>query len=261
MLGTGGLSLILERFMRACVVVLSFAAVALVQPAHARKASHKASHHFTQHHHHAHQARHGYRSARLRMQRAPIIAGYAMPQSFARTESVDTPFAQGGWQGAPSRELITSNVSMRRAARTGNGAYDDMIARHAAANGLPVELVRRVVARESGGNARASNRGALGLMQIKHATARSLGYGGSASGLLDAETNLTYATRYLAGAYRAAGGNQSRAVALYASGYYSRGGAVARAPREVVVDAVSAQSMEGAPAWLRDDAMVMRGAR
>jgi len=248
----------LERFMRACVVVLSFAAVALVQPAHARKASHKASHHFAQHHH---QARHGYRVARLRMQRAPIISGYAMPQSFARTESVDTPFAQGGRQGAPSRELITSDVSMRRAARTGNGAYDDMIARHAAANGLPVELVRRVVARESGGNARASNRGALGLMQIKHATARSLGYGGSASGLLDAETNLTYATRYLAGAYRAAGGNQSRAVALYASGYYSRGGAVARAPREVVVDAVSAQSMEGAPAWLRDDAMVMRGAR
>jgi hypothetical protein len=29
----------------------------------------------------------------------------------------------------------------------------------------------------------------------------------------------------------------------------------------VLVDAVSAQSMEGAPAWLRDDAMVMRGAR
>jgi soluble lytic murein transglycosylase-like protein len=40
---------------------------------------------------------------------------------------------------------------------------------------------------------------------------------------MDAETNLTYATRYLAGAYRAAGGNESRAVALYASGYHGRG--------------------------------------
>ncbi len=33
---------------------------------------------------------------------------------------------------------------------------------------------------------------------------------------------MTYAVRYLAGAYRAAGGNESRAVALYASGYYTQ---------------------------------------
>jgi soluble lytic murein transglycosylase-like protein len=57
-------------------------------------------------------------------------------------------------------------------------------------------------------------------MQIKHATARGMGYTGSASGLLDADTNLTYAVRYLAGAYRVAGGNQDRTVAYYASGYY-----------------------------------------
>ena len=93
-----------------------------------------------------------------------------------------------------------------------------MIARHAAANGLPAELVHRVVIRESRYNPSARNGGNLGLMQIRHATARSMGYAGSASGLLDAETNLTYAVRYLAGAYRAAGGNPSRAVAYYASG-------------------------------------------
>jgi hypothetical protein len=33
---------------------------------------------------------------------------------------------------------------------------------------------------------------------------------------------MTYALRYLAGAYRAAGGNESRAVALYARGYYNQ---------------------------------------
>ena len=98
-----------------------------------------------------------------------------------------------------------------------------MIARHAAANGLPVELVHRVVIRESRYNPRARNGSNLGLMQIKHATARGVGYTGSASGLLDAETNLTYAVRYLAGAYRAAGGNHGRAVAYYASGYHGRG--------------------------------------
>jgi soluble lytic murein transglycosylase-like protein len=31
---------------------------------------------------------------------------------------------------------------------------------------------------------------------------------------------MTYAVRYLAGAYRAAGGNESRAIALYSRGYY-----------------------------------------
>ena len=40
-----------------------------------------------------------------------------------------------------------------------------------------------------------------------------MGYTGSAAGLLDA-------VRYLAGAYRAAGGNESRAIALYSRGYY-----------------------------------------
>ena len=46
-----------------------------------------------------------------------------------------------------------------------------------------------------------------------------MGYRGSAEGLLDPATNLTYAVRYLAGAYRAAGGNESRAAALYTQGY------------------------------------------
>ena len=95
-----------------------------------------------------------------------------------------------------------------------------MIARHAAANGLPVELVHRVVKRESGYNPRASHAGNFGLMQIRYATARGVGYTGSAAGLLDPETNLTYAVRYLAGAYQVAGGNVDRAVSNYARGYY-----------------------------------------
>jgi soluble lytic murein transglycosylase-like protein len=66
----------------------------------------------------------------------------------------------------------------------------------------------------------ASSQGNLGLMQIRHATARGMGYRGSAAGLLDANTNLTYAVPYLASAYRVAGGNAERALSLYASGYY-----------------------------------------
>ena len=97
---------------------------------------------------------------------------------------------------------------------------DGMAAAQASANGVPVSLVERVIKRESGGNPRAVSRGNYGLMQIRLGTARAMGFSGSASELLDAQTNMTYAVRYLAGAYRAANGNESRAVALYARGYY-----------------------------------------
>jgi soluble lytic murein transglycosylase-like protein len=101
------------------------------------------------------------------------------------------------------------------------GPYDALIAHHAAANGIPASLVHRVIRRESRYNAQATGRGGtMGLMQIKHATARAIGYAGSAAGLLQPDVNLAYGVRYLAGAYRAAGGNADRAVALYASGYY-----------------------------------------
>jgi len=97
---------------------------------------------------------------------------------------------------------------------------DGMAASQASANGVPVSLVERVIKRESGGNPRAVSRGNYGLMQIRLGTARAMGFSGSASELLDPQINMTYAVRYLAGAYRAAGGNENRAVALYASGYY-----------------------------------------
>jgi len=94
-----------------------------------------------------------------------------------------------------------------------------MIALLARANGVPPSLVHRVIMRESGYNARAVYSGNYGLMQIRLGTARALGYGGTPEGLLDPETNMAYAVRYLAGAYRAAHGDEDRAIALYASGY------------------------------------------
>lgn len=97
-----------------------------------------------------------------------------------------------------------------------------LIASHASANRVPESLVHRVILRESRYNPKAVGRGGvLGLMQIKLATARGVGYTGDADGLLDANTNLTYGVRYLAGAYRAADGNHDRAIAFYASGYYA----------------------------------------
>jgi len=100
----------------------------------------------------------------------------------------------------------------------GHAELDGLVEQQASANGVPASLVHRVILRESRYNPRAVNAGNYGLMQIRPGTARAMGYG-RAPGLLDAETNMTYAVRYLAGAYRAAGGNEARAVALYARGY------------------------------------------
>ena len=99
--------------------------------------------------------------------------------------------------------------------------YEAMVASHASANGVPADLVHRVIVRESRYQPRLVGRGGtIGLMQIKLATARGLGYTGDAEGLRDPNTNLTYGVKYLAGAYHAANGDHARAIHYYAAGYY-----------------------------------------
>lgn len=99
-------------------------------------------------------------------------------------------------------------------------SVDGLIAKYAAAYGVPEMLIRRVVQKESGYNPGARNGPFLGLMQIRHDTARSMGYRGSAEGLLDADTNLKYGVKYLRGAWLVAGRNADRAIRHYSRGYY-----------------------------------------
>jgi soluble lytic murein transglycosylase-like protein len=82
-----------------------------------------------------------------------------------------------------------------------------------------VSLVHHVVEHESKYDPVALHNGSFGLMQISYGTARGVGYSGSAAGLLDADTNLTYGVLYLAKAYRAARGDEVRALQLYKSGF------------------------------------------
>ena len=97
---------------------------------------------------------------------------------------------------------------------------DALIEEQARANGVPAAFVHQVVKRESNYNPNAKGGSALGLMQIKHATARGLGYKGEASGLYDPKVNLRYGIAYLAGAYRTAKGDLARAYHYYNRGYY-----------------------------------------
>jgi soluble lytic murein transglycosylase-like protein len=118
------------------------------------------------------------------------------------------------WLGAIAALPLSQSALARDA------QYDALVATHAKANNLPEALVHRVIVRESGYRPHLVSHGNIGLMQIKLGTARGLGYTGTAEGLRDPDTNLTYAVKYLAGAYRSANGDHKRAVRYYASGYY-----------------------------------------
>src|SRR5947209_1892647 len=116
---------------------------------------------------------------------------------------------------------LVASLYFPQAASAQRAEYNAMVATHALANGLPESLVHRVIVRESRYQPRLIGRGGtIGLMQIKLATARGLGYTGDVEGLRDPNTNLTYGVKYLAGAYRVANGNHDRAVHYYAAGYY-----------------------------------------
>lgn len=121
------------------------------------------------------------------------------------------------------RLLLAAVLAVVPAAAFGQAARDNidaLIEQQAKANGVPASFVHAVVKRESNYNPNAKGGSALGLMQIKHATARSLGYTGDAAGLYDPATNLRYGVAYLAGAYRTAQGNLTQAYNYYNRGYY-----------------------------------------
>jgi soluble lytic murein transglycosylase-like protein len=114
-----------------------------------------------------------------------------------------------------------ASLPFSQAALAQRAQYEPLIVAHAQANLVPETLVHRVIVRESKYQASLLGRGgAIGLMQIKLATARGLGYSGTAEGLRDPATNLMYGIKYLAGAFRAAKGDHDRAVHYYAAGYY-----------------------------------------
>ena len=122
--------------------------------------------------------------------------------------------------GAPNVAANDSEPTARPLSPPARDALNARIAYFARENGVPESLVHRSIQRESGYNPGLKHGPFWGLMQIRYDTARGMGYSGSPSGLLDADTNMQYAVPYLANAYRVAGGDERRAIALYASGYY-----------------------------------------
>ncbi|MEP4038908.1 MULTISPECIES: lytic transglycosylase domain-containing protein [unclassified Pseudophaeobacter] len=85
---------------------------------------------------------------------------------------------------------------------------------------IPRLLVHRLAVRESTHRPWAINRPYYGLLQILPATARSMGFSGKPSDLLDADTNLEFSVKYLRGAWLLSDGDYDTAVKHYSRGYY-----------------------------------------
>lgn len=101
--------------------------------------------------------------------------------------------------------------------------YSDLIQTYAKQYGVPVDLAHAVVKVESNFNPKArGSAGEIGLMQIKPATARMMGYSGSKSGLFDPETNIKYGMKYLAGAHELSGGFTCGTILRYNAGHGAR---------------------------------------
>ncbi|WP_406854323.1 lytic transglycosylase domain-containing protein [Alsobacter sp. KACC 23698] len=158
-------------------------------------------------------------------------AASAKPIVVASASATDLPTASAAVEAAARASGKEHDAVPGKASRHGKalgfdaearGGIKGLIAKHAAANGIPFALADAVVRIESRYNPGASNGGAVGLMQIKPQTARGLGYSGGAAGLKNAETNLTYGMKYLAQAYRMSGGNTCATVMRYQSGHYAQ---------------------------------------
>ena len=95
-----------------------------------------------------------------------------------------------------------------------------LVVKYADIHNIPEALLHAVIQRESDYRANARNGPYYGLMQILPETAGQMGFTGAPDELLEAETNLIYAGRYLRGAWLLSDGDIQTAVGWYARGYY-----------------------------------------
>ncbi|ANM11434.1 MULTISPECIES: lytic transglycosylase domain-containing protein [unclassified Rhizobium] len=105
-------------------------------------------------------------------------------------------------------------------ANVSGNSYSALISKYANQYNVPVALATAVIRIESNFNPNArGSHGEIGLMQIKPATARMMGYSGSAKGLFDPETNIKYGMKYLAAAHDLGGGETCNTILKYNAGH------------------------------------------
>jgi soluble lytic murein transglycosylase-like protein len=108
-----------------------------------------------------------------------------------------------------------------RSTKGSSPAITAKVKAHARAAGVPVATALAVVRQESGFRPHVTgSAGEIGLMQLKCATARGIGYKGSCKGLYNPDTNLRIGMRYL-----------RKALNRGSVGYYNAGIHAKRLPK------------------------------
>ncbi|MBD1547464.1 transglycosylase SLT domain-containing protein [Labrenzia aggregata] len=116
-----------------------------------------------------------------------------------------------------------ARASTRAKAAAHSKNYARLIRKAARKHGVPERVAMAVVQVESNFNPRArGSAGEIGLMQIKPATARGLGFRGKARALYDPQTNLEWGMRYLAGAHKRASGDLCGTILRYNAGHFAK---------------------------------------
>ncbi len=128
----------------------------------------------------------------------PITQTENLPKELTTAEPAAT---------APDSPARRRGDSRAMSAPPAADAVKALIAKHAGLQGVPVWLADAVVRIESRYNPNARNGVHMGLTQINHRTARSLGFSGAPSALLEPDTNLRYGLKYLGDAYKLADGD------------------------------------------------------
>lgn len=165
------------------------------------------------------------------------LRGTASPQPTISAENPPLPRPAPAHRGTPTRSVAVEGatrlasldpaivISGSPESPDRAGSEDEipaLVTASARKHGVPVGLAHAVIKVESNYRPNAVGKGAtMGLMQIKYATARGIGFTGKPKDLLDPATNLEWGMRYLAEAHRLAKGNLCGTILRYQSGHYA----------------------------------------
>lgn len=151
--------------------------------------------------------------------------GLTREEAFHAAKAEKKDVAAGGKQKddvAPVVETKQKDDVVTVAAKP-KDRYKPIIEKYATQNGIPIELAHAVITVESNYKPYSLGRaGEVGLMQIKPATAKLMGYDGSATGLFDPETNIKFGMKYLGKARKLGDGTTCGTILKYNAGHAAK---------------------------------------
>jgi soluble lytic murein transglycosylase-like protein len=149
----------------------------------------------------------------------PAAAPPPSVQAEAALTATDPPQIEAPFAEAPPRRFEGRAFSDKRFP-IGRSAHLPTIRAQAAAVRVPVDLADAVATVESAYDPHAVGLvDEVGLMQVRPAIARQLGFEGTIQDLFEPETNIRLGMAYLAGAWERSGGNLCQALMKYRAGW------------------------------------------